>query len=406
MQNKPYLSLKERDRRYKLVRQAMRERGLDALLVWGDSGKWDWKIANIHYLSGMGGNGDEGLMVFPLEGNPIIILWSGHMASMVEAWIEYGSWIKDFRAREDGMYVKPLVGILKKLKLTEATIGIPGLLEQDRIMFPSGVSTALRAELPKTDFRDASGLIENIRAVKSPEEITLMEKANQIGEAAIDTVGKVARPGVPENEVVAAMFNTMVSQGADLPVMFLWNTGRPNYVARLVFTRRRPLQKGDIICIEFSPRFHGYASHLNQSAVVGDWPDDVYEKLYYASMATNRAGFKAMKAGITVGEVSKACHEALAVTGFKWSEGGAPGGFRYGSAFFHGVGLGNEAPIGSWPIPKEQASIVIREGTTFGFESGACSLDNKKGINMGDTVVITRDGARRLGKEAEIVICK
>jgi hypothetical protein len=37
MQNKPFLSLKERDRRYKLVRQAMRERSLDALLSRGQA---------------------------------------------------------------------------------------------------------------------------------------------------------------------------------------------------------------------------------------------------------------------------------------------------------------------------------------------------------------------------------
>ena len=62
MQNKPFLSLKERDRRYKLVRQAMRERGLDALLIWGHSGKWDWHMANIHYMSLVGGNGEEGFL--------------------------------------------------------------------------------------------------------------------------------------------------------------------------------------------------------------------------------------------------------------------------------------------------------------------------------------------------------
>jgi len=399
MQNKPYLSLAERDRRYKLVRQAMKERGLDVLLVWGDSGKWDWRMANIQYLSGgFGGNGDDGLMVFPLEGEPTIIPWGSAEASssFIKGWIEYGIWITDFRSREDSSYAKPAVELLKELKLTKATIGIPGLVKEDKILIPSAIFTELRAELPKADLRDASGLIEDIRLVKSPEEIALMEKAAQIGEAAIDTLAEVARPGVPENEVVGAMFHTMLSQGADLPIMFLWDAGRPSYIARLVWTRRRPLQKGDIILAEFSPRFHGYCNHLNQSAVVGDWPDKEWEKLYQAHIASYRAGYNLIRPGITVGELAKAFNEPFAAAGFT-----PPRGIS-----FHGEGLGNE-----WLSPllltKEITSIVFREGNTVGFEPGVRSRDNSKGINLGDVVLVTRDGRRRLGKrEPEIVICK
>jgi Xaa-Pro aminopeptidase len=406
MQNKPFLSLKERDRRYKLVRQAMRERGLDALLIWGHSGKWDWHMANIHYMSLVGGNGEEGFLVFPLEGDPTLFIWHRSLYQ-VQAWLEYGSWITDFHGREDGSFVKPVVKVLKQLKLTTAPIGIPGLFEQDGIMFPSGTFTALREELPKADFRDASGLIEAIRAVKSSEEIALMERSAQIGEAAIDTLAEVARPGVPENEVIAAMFNTMITQGADIPIMFLFDSGRVKTGGgRLAFTRKRILQPRDIIFMEFSARVHGYGSHLNQTAVVGDWPEGC-EKLYEAWLASYRAGFNALRPGITVGELSQAFYEALAPTGFKYAAPGAPDGYRYGAVFFHGTGWGNEAPSGSWPIPEKQASIVIREGMTLGFEPGASLLDNSMGVRMGDTVLVTRDGRRRLGtKEPKIVICK
>jgi Xaa-Pro aminopeptidase len=407
MPNEQYLSLTERDRRYKLVRQAMKERGMEALLVWGDSGKWDWKMANIHYLSGIGGNGDEGLMVFPLEGDPTIVLWSGAMWSFVKAWKEYSSWVTDFRARDDGTYSKAVLKILNEKHLAGAKIGVCGLLQQDSIMFPSGIATALRSELPKAQLVDASGLIEEIRLVKSDEEIALMEKATRIGEAALATVAEVARPGVPENEVVAAMFKTMLSQGADLPIMFLWNSGVPPYVARLVFTSRRPLKDGDIIVIEFSPRFHGYCSHLNQSVVIGDWPDKEWENLYHAALATNRAGLKALKPGATLAAVQDACRKALDATGYKWNEGGAPGGFRYGSAMFHGEGLGNENLGGMARTEKERQSQIIKIGQTFAFEAGACSLDNSKGINMGNIVVTTPGGARPLTtKEPEIIICR
>ena len=114
---------------------------MDALLIWGHSGKWDWHMANVHYLSQVGGNGEEGFLVFPLEGEPSLFIWHRSLYQ-VNAWLEYGSWIKDFQSREDGSFVKPVVKALKQLNLTQAKIGIPGLLEQDRIMFPFGIFTA------------------------------------------------------------------------------------------------------------------------------------------------------------------------------------------------------------------------------------------------------------------------
>lgn len=394
MQDKPYLSLAERDRRYRLVRQAMRERGLDVLVVLGHSGKWDWHSANIHYLSGgVGGNGFEGLMLFPLEGEPTII--KGHARSFVDAWIEYGTWITDFRSPKGGS-LKPIVELLKQSKLTKATIGIPGLRQQTGIAFSSEMFTVLREELPEADLRDASGLIEDIRAIKSPEEIVLMERATQIGEAAIDTMAEVARPGVPENEVVAAMYHTMLSQGADLPIMFLWNSGRAMYVAREVFTRRHPLQKGDVILTEFSPRFHGYCAHFNQSAVIGDWPDDEYPKVYQAARAAYRAGYNALRPGITTGELFKTL----------WEPFGAAGLMNSG-LLFHGEGLGNEGIESRGPTANEKDPTVIREGMTIAFEPKACLPDGTRGIILGDVVLVTHDGRRRLGKrEPEIVICK
>ncbi len=67
---------------------------------------------------------------------------------------------------------------LKGLKLTKASIGIPGLYEVERILFPFGIYQALREELPGADFKNASSLIENLRAIKSPEEITLVVQVN------------------------------------------------------------------------------------------------------------------------------------------------------------------------------------------------------------------------------------
>ena len=165
-----------------------------------------------------------------------------------------------------------------------------------------------------------------------------MERSAEIGEAAIKTLAEVARPGIFENQVIGAMFETMISEGAEIPIMWLYDAGRVRTGGgRLAFTRRRRLESGDLMFMEFSPRVQGYASHFNQTAVIGEWPKEG-EKLYEAWRSSYRAGFNALRPGITVGELCRAFHEALAPSGFKYATADGPGGYNYGASFFHGSG--------------------------------------------------------------------
>ena len=394
MQDQSLLSFAERDRRYKLVREAMKDHGLDVLLVFGDGSKWEWLMANVHYLSGgVGGNGEEAFMVFPLDGEPTVILW-GHGSEFAQGWVEYGSWITEWRNRTAGSFAKAAVTRLKELNLTKATIGLPGVLETDAIQVPLSIYNTLREDLPEAVLKGASGLIEDIRMVKSPEEIALMKRAQQIGDATMNVMAEVIRPGVPYREVGAAAYKTMISHGCDVSLQFIMHVGMSR--GRMTFIQDRPFKKGDIVLVEFSPRVHGYCGHLNKAFLVGDWPDEQSEKVYQAALASYRSGCAALKPGITVRELSKAFSAPVLAAGF-----------HPRTIHCHGTGLGSETGIGCFANSVEpQASRVIQEGMTMGVEPGARSLDDRYAINMGDLVQVTRDGARPLtDRKLEIVIC-
>src|SRR3990172_12222130 len=113
------LSLQERDRRYGLIRASMRERRLEALIIWGNSAKWDSKSANIRYISQIGGNGEEAMAIFPLEGDPTVFLWSPIMR---EEWLESQQWVKDLRARRPN-WSDVVVERLKEMRLEGASLG-------------------------------------------------------------------------------------------------------------------------------------------------------------------------------------------------------------------------------------------------------------------------------------------
>ena len=67
--NPPTLSFTERDRRWVRVRNLMRERKLDGLLVAGFR-------AREMYESYISDDYNEGCVIFPLEGDPVVITWA------------------------------------------------------------------------------------------------------------------------------------------------------------------------------------------------------------------------------------------------------------------------------------------------------------------------------------------
>ena len=97
----PILSLVERDRRWARVRQLMRERELDGLLVAGFRAREAYET----YISD---DYNEGCVVFPLEGDPVVITWA-HLRVMRARWsAERGArlWVGDYRVATSGTGVR------------------------------------------------------------------------------------------------------------------------------------------------------------------------------------------------------------------------------------------------------------------------------------------------------------
>jgi hypothetical protein len=93
----PVLSLVERDRRWKAVRALMRERGLDGLLVAGFRSREMYET----YISD---DYNEGCVIFPLEGDPVVITWA-YLRVMRARWSQQRGttlWVDDYRVATSG----------------------------------------------------------------------------------------------------------------------------------------------------------------------------------------------------------------------------------------------------------------------------------------------------------------
>jgi len=96
----PILSPAERERRWALLRALMRERGFEGLLVAGFRSREMYET----YVSD---DYNEGCVIFPLAGDPVVITWA-HLRVMRARWSrERGNklWVDDYRVASSGTAV-------------------------------------------------------------------------------------------------------------------------------------------------------------------------------------------------------------------------------------------------------------------------------------------------------------
>ncbi len=389
MKLKHQLSLKERDRRYKSVRASMEKRGLSYLLVAGDSGKYDSNFANIRYLTMLGGNGEEGFLIFPLDGDPVYIAWIGGHGLKLS--LKFRTWIDNVKVG----YPHWSQAILETLKETgmqhSEKVGVVGLGGEIAVEGTIRYVTfeKVKRSLRSSKFENATEILEQARLIKSEEEIECLRIGARIDDKANEALLRAAKPGVNELEAHAAMHFEMLKEGSEQPLFFIWESGRSPVHASKDMTGRT-LREGDVILTEFGSKYCGYHSHTQRPVAVGKVPKE-YQQLYDVAIRAYQEAFEKVRPGMTIEELDYTFNKPV-----------SDAGYVYLNPHFHGVGLETpEYPYGrnpSWSQSFSNPNTRIQAGWVIAFQPMAVKKDLSKGIHVGDPVVVTSNGAKRLSR--------
>lgn len=389
----PLFSLAERDRRWREVRVRMKEAGLDVIVCPNNTGHSTDFQANSRYLSHVGGGGDADIaVVFPLEGDVTAIA-----TSAAPRWPTVQNWTTDVREARR-RYGQVAVERLKELKVDSGRIGIVGLPEGGGTRTPEGIVAygfwkLVREAFPKAELVDASAIMIQQRYVKSDEEVAALKKSLELIELAIEAKIATARPGVKDYEVWAACHYAMMRNGSEIPVHCNWASGA-NPIRTLTRPSHRVLERGDLIINELEANWMGYRAQAVQPVFV-EVANPVHKELIKMQRDVFNFITEAARPGVTVAEVAR----ATAAAGEKFSPRSGPIAGATSKLTMHGRGAGDDGPIitGHSRNP-EQLAVELKENMVFTCKPSAISADGKSICTWGDTVVITRSGARRLGK--------
>jgi Xaa-Pro dipeptidase len=377
----PTFTLVERDRRWGLVRRRMAEEKLDCLIAFPNQGRFEQLQANTRYLTQIGGFATEVALVFPIDRDPAAFVQTPRDIAF---WSGAQNWIPDLRGSRR-LWADAVIGRLKELSIKSVgVIGLQGLRRAPEGVVPWLMFEKVKAAFPHVDFVNATEMILTARAVKSAEEIGFIQKAEEIGEKMCETLFATARGGVPENKIYAAMVETLLAEGGELPTMIYWSCGPKLGRAHLVPTRR-PLQRGDILSNEIEAKYGGYIAQVAAPAIVGPVPDG-HRKLFEAAADAFAKLCPLIRPGARISDVGRAYLEILADAG-------------YGPATwpFHGRGLGDDLPV--LPDARAESDTVFEEGNVIILKPGLAPDGDEDGAERaGDTVVVTKEGAKRLGR--------
>ena len=379
----PTFSLEERNRRWSLLRDAMKQANLDALISLPNQGHWDQFGADTRYITQIGGTQTEVGAILPLEGDVTAVVRG---ANEIEWWGLAQDWVTDIRPSRRS-YGEPVIERLKEIRAQRVgVIGLLGLVRAPEGVVPWGTFEKIRTSLPNVEFANATHLMQEVRSVKSAEEIAFIEKAAEIIGHANEVLIARSKPGVGEHELVAEMLREIVRRGGEPITMMLFGTGGPEVPwAQRVFTTRK-LKPGDLINTEVEAKYAGYIAQALQPISLGPKPRDL-EKIFDATKVIFDEMLAFLKPGLSFGAVVKFYQEAVQAAGYE------PDG-----ALMHGRGLGEDTPM-LWGARRDfpEKDATLKAGHVFILKPACKKGFMRDSIRAGDTVAIEANGARRLG---------
>ena len=388
----PRLSLQERDRRWALIRERMREQSLDCLLLFGIPTMWDFTTANARFVTHIGGNAAYNITIFPMDNEPTVFI---HMPTFTEYWKRAQDWVTDIRARK-GTWAESIASRLRELGLGNGTVGVDGLagpLDQDG-WTPYSVYDNLLRLLPEARFVNVKDMLEKIRTVKSNEEIEMLERAAHLGDLMLDACAQTAKPGVKECEVYAKMMEVMLANGGEEPTLFLWASDAHPLPHPFRLPTTRPLEKGDLIICEMHPKYGGYYTHLERTFSLGK-PGKDYQRIYEGCLKTFRRVLELCAPGKPVTEIMEEAAKVIASEGLGICEAGIHGhglsSLEYPRFRLHALETDRKA-VGS-------LGAELKPGMVFALNIDLVDpkwMNGETGCVFAETIVVTDKAARWL----------
>jgi len=367
----------ERTERQEKARKLMVENKIDAIILEGGS--------SMYYFTGMTWGGSERIFawVLPAKGEMAWVTPKFEEDRSREL-IRFGTDIRTWE--EDESPYKVIAGILSDRGIRSGKVGIEQMM---RFFIMDGV----RLVAPSLQFVNAAPVVQELRLIKSPAEIALMQKANDIAIAAAKAYIPKIEIGMDSQDIRALSAKAFSALGV---------TG--GFGAQIDFASSRPhgsikrftVREGSIVLMDGGCRVvpDGYGADITRTIVYGT-PSQEQRDMWNLALKAQAAAFAAARLGVPCEDVDAAARQVYVDHGF-------PGGYKLpGCPHRTGHGMGVDGHDGLVHLVKGNKR-PLQEGMCFSNEP-MLVIPDKYGIRIEDDFYMTAEGAKYFSHPPESI---
>ncbi|MCC7023496.1 MAG: aminopeptidase P family protein, partial [Thermomicrobiales bacterium] len=318
-------------------------------------------------------------VIVPLEGDPVMFT-----RYLEETNVRGLSWI-DTRAyyNDNQDPVEETLRALREHGLADKTIGV----EENSWFLTVTDYRKLQEGLPGATFKDASGTVEQLRLIKSDQEIAYIREAAAACDEGVRRAIEVAAPGASENDLALALYAGSLEHDSEymsLPPFVA--SGYRSALAHATWSGRE-LVPGEVVFVEHAGVIHRYSAALIRTLSVGE-PSDQVKRMDEAARAGLAAAIATSAPGVPAYEVDRACRGAIRDLGFGDY-------FRHRTGYSIGINFPPDWGEGHIMSIKESESRPLEAGMTFHFVPGLFDYGHAA-VGCSQTVLITENGCEPL----------
>jgi Xaa-Pro aminopeptidase len=224
-------------------------------------------------------------------------------------------------------------------------------------------------------------VIEQLRMVKSKEEITRIRLSVQTNSQAFEKTVQSIRPGVSESHIAAELEFQMRRLGAERAAFETIVAAGSRSALPHARPGDRKVGVDELLLIDMGACQDGYMSDMTRMLFFGKVPRRVRD-MYQAVLKAQLAAIAAVREGITAGQVDQQARQVLESEGL-------------GKEFVHSTGHGLGLEIHEPPRVGRRDKTRLQAGMVITIEPGAYIRDFG-GIRIEDTVLVTKSGCEIL----------
>ena len=363
----PPISREERLARIAKARSLMQQRGFGAVLV--ESGP------SLDYFTGIQWWRSERLtgVVIPATGDPIVVTPFFEKPSIEEMLLvpaEIRTW------EEDEEPLKLVADFLKERGVANQPIAF----EETNRFF---IEDRLKQQLPSIAVVNGNPIVRQLRMLKSPAEIALMQSAADIMAASLKYAGERTRDGMTPEQIDALIGSAQKTLGADYDgglILIGEASAYPHGSHKPHIVR-----KGEIVLMDCTCSVHGYQADITRTFVFGADPTAEQRKVWDQVHRGQQIAMGAAKVGAPAGSVDDA------VRGTYQSWGYGPRYKLPGTSHRTGHGIGMEVHEPVYLVHGETTPLA--PGMCFSDEPGLY-IPGKFGVRLEDCFHMTETGPK------------